>query len=586
MTSLRIGWLTVLIGVWLAAKPVQAADAPLWDTFADTWVATDGLGRTVANHPATGGVKTGKAVGIFYFLWLGQHGRTLYDNSVLLAENPADPKYGSPGTYHFWGQPLFGYYQADEEFVIRKHAQMLADAGVDVMIMDVTNAITYPKVYLAVCKVLTEMRTAGMKTPAIAFLANSKSERVVQTLYDDFYSKNLYPDLWFKWKGKPLLLAPEKGIKPEAKAFFTLRQSWAWSQPRGWFGDGHDKWTWVDNYPQKAGWHDAPDKPEEISVATAQHPISNIGRSFHDGKEPPADQISPEKGLCFAEQWKRALEVDPEFVFITGWNEWIAQRFISKDGNPSFLGKKLEKGGTFFVDQYNHEFSRDIEPMKGGHGDNYYYQMIDNIRRFKGTRELPAISPKPITLDGKFDDWKEVEPEFHDTIGDPVHRDAEGYDKVTRYTNSTGRNDLVAAKVAYDGDNIYSYVRTKETISASTDPNWMMLFIDADHNAKTGWLGYDFVVNRTGVGKTKTTMQHHAGGKGYQWEASTGVQYRVTGNEMELSIPRSALGIKTLPATIDFKWTDNIQQTGDPSDFTLNGDVAPNDRFNFRAVIK
>jgi hypothetical protein len=37
------------------------------------------------------------------------------------------------------------------------------------------------------------------------------------------------------------------------------------------------------------------------------------------------------------------------------------------------------------------------------------------------------------------------------------------------------------------------------------------------------------------------------------------------------------------PFTIDFKWADNLQQTGEWSDFTLNGDAAPNDRFNYRA---
>ena len=52
---------------------------------------------------------------------------------------------------------------------------------------------------------------------------------------------------------------------------------------------------------------------------------------------------------------------------------------------------------------------------------------------------------------------------------------------------------------------------------------------------------------------------------------------------MELAIPRAALGLTALPATIDFKWADNIRQTGDWSDFTLHGDVAPNDRFNYRA---
>ena len=46
---------------------------------------------------------------------------------------------------------------------------------------------------------------------------------------------------------------------------------------------------------------------------------------------------------------------------------------------------------------------------------------------------------------------------------------------------------------------------------------------------------------------------------------------------------RKVLGISTLPVTIDFKWTDSIHQTGEWSDFTLNGDAAPNDRFNYRA---
>ena len=58
---------------------------------------------------------------------------------------------------------------------------------------------------------------------------------------------------------------------------------------------------------------------------------------------------------------------------------------------------------------------------------------------------------------------------------------------------------------------------------------------------------------------------------------------RITGNEIELAIPRTVLGIADLPAAIDLKWADNIQQTGDWSDFTLNGASAPNDRHNYRA---
>jgi hypothetical protein len=68
-----------------------------------------------------------------------------------------------------------------------------------------------------------------------------------------------------------------------------------------------------------------PDKPEQICVAVAEHPIANIGRSFHGGRQPAPGQERTAEGLHFAEQWTRALAVDPEFIFVTGWNEWIAQ---------------------------------------------------------------------------------------------------------------------------------------------------------------------------------------------------------------------------------------------------------------------
>ena len=53
--------------------------------------------------------------------------------------------------------------------------------------------------------------------------------------------------------------------------------------------------------------------------------------------------------------------------------------------------------------------------------------------------------------------------------------------------------------------------------------------------------------------------------------------------ELELAIPWKPLGLRSPPARLDFKWADNCLQTGDWTDFTLNGDAAPNDRFNYRA---
>ena len=181
---------------------------------------------------------------------------------------------------------------------------------------------------------------------------NSKPEQTVQRLYKNVYKPALLKDLWFQWKGKPLLLCPPEAVTPDIDSAFTTRQLWAWSKGQKWFGDGKDKWTWVDHTPQSYGWHESKDKPEQISVSPAEHPMSNIGRSFHDGKEP--DEKRSGEGLYFAEQWKRALAVDPEFVFITGWNEWVAMRF--NDGaSKNMIGKPIAKGETYFVDLYNAE---------------------------------------------------------------------------------------------------------------------------------------------------------------------------------------------------------------------------------------
>lgn len=570
--------LLALVAILSFASPLLAAEPLAWDTFADTWVATDALGRALPTRAEAGPPRDGRFVGMFYFLWLGGHGRQLHDLSHILAADPANPPFGPPGAFHFWAEPLFGYYLSDDPSIIRKHAQQLADAGVDVLFFDVTNGFTYEPACLAVCKVLEEMRAAGQRHPQIAFLTHSQGPKVVRKLHDDFYAKGVHRDLWFRWQGKPLILAKEGDVAPELRGFFTIRESWAWTNAKGWFGDGRDKWPWLDHHPQKPGWHDGPDKPEQIPVCAAQHPTSNIGRSFHNGKQPPAGQVAPEMGLCFAEQFEHSLKVDPQFIFVTGWNEWVAQRFVKKprEGAGQMLGVPLKDGESFFVDQYNQEFSRDIEPMKGGHGDNYYYQFAAYIRRYKGVRAVPPVSPRPVAIDARFDDWAAVTPEFRDTIGDPVRRDNPGWTGGGPYVNTTGRNDIVAAKVSFDARNLYFHVRTREPFAADTEAEPMLLFLDLDASTRTGWLGYDARIAGKSIQRSTSPD--------YQWKEAGEAILRSAGNELEVSVPLSALGLTRLPAAIHFKWADNCIRNKDWTDFTLNGDAAPNDRFNYRAV--
>lgn len=300
-------------------------------------------------------------------------------------------------------------------------------------------------------------------------------------------------------------------------------------------------------------------------MGVASHPIGmNIGRSYKDGKE-PATATDYAKGVQFQEQWDRALAVDPKMVFVTGWNEWVAQRFrVAKDQRINLAGRELKEGETFFVDQYNAEFSRDIDPMKGGYEDNYYYQLVANIRRFKGARSIPrASAPKSIDIKAGFIQWRNVQPEFLDARGDTEHRDFDGWGTL-HYRDTSGRNDIVAAKVARDRENLAFYVRTAAPLTPMTDENWMILYLDRDQDAATGWHGYDYRVARG-------RLEHWANG----WRSVAPVAMRSVGNELQILVPRRLIGYR---GGLDFKWADHSDETG----MFLTGDAAPSRRFSYR----
>ncbi len=707
--------ITLAVGLFAAGAGVAQ---PARDNYADTWVATDDLGRAVPIYPQVSAPRADRTVGIFYFLWLGEHIQGgPFDVTKILAtdpdamQKPDSPLWGPLHAPHHWGESLFGYYLTDDESVLRKHAQMLSDAGVDVVIFDVTNQITYRDWYRALLRVWAEAQRLGNRTPQVAFLTPFWSpSKVVKELWHDLYQPGLHPELWFRWAGRPLILADpdllftgeensHQNTPAELLTDHTLGQSFTterallavsarfatwhtttgavtltlrsnhptgaalaserfqnvgdntwltlslksplppgnyfleasdpvglvgwWSHtedkfPRGTaFADGAatpgdrtlrlsfadaetqairefftfrapqpdyfrgqtkpNMWSWLEVYPQHV-FTNAAGQKEQMSVGIAQNAVAGrlgsmsepgaLGRSFHQGDtDPRPDAVR--LGLNVTEQWQRALREDPRFIFVTGWNEWIMGRFAE------FNRVKLP---VMFVDQFDQEHSRDIEPMRGGHGDDYYYQLVSSVRQYKGARPLPPAQPQPITVDGRYDDWRNVRPEFRDTIGDPVQRNHRGWDPQVTYRNDTGRNDLVAAKISWDEKTVWFYVRAREPITTPQGTNWMLLWLDVDADSRTGWLGYDFVINHAAPGSLERNV-----GNTFNWAAASPVQWRLAGNEMELAIPWSALGLKSPPTTLDFKWADNCMRVGDWTDFTLNGDAAPNDRFNYRA---
>jgi len=142
--------------------------------------ATDGVGRKLPTHDVVGDPKQDKFVGLFYWTWHERQSRNksaLDVTKYLIRDPDAVDDFDNPiwpegnGYPWFWSEPLFGYYKSTDEWVLRKHAEMLADAGVDVIIFDCTNGIiTWKESYTKLCEVFTEARKDGVETPQIAFM--------------------------------------------------------------------------------------------------------------------------------------------------------------------------------------------------------------------------------------------------------------------------------------------------------------------------------------------------------------------------------------------------------------------------------
>lgn len=568
----------------------------------DQWTATDALGRELRSYSDAGNLKD-KYIAMFYWTWhQGNDDTTTTVKNIteIVRKHPEamkdynHPAWGKqkPG-FFFWEQPLLGYYKTTDPWVLRKHAEMLADAKVDVVFFDCTNgSLTWQESYEALMKTWDQAQKDGVNVPKIAFMLpfgySEHSLTSLRQLYRDVYKPGRYKNLWFIWKGKPGIMAYPDNLSQakndrEIADFFTFRPG----QPD--YVDGptrNDQWGWLENYPQHGYVKDKNGKFEQATVGIAQNASPETkghcsafnlpgshGRDFtvRNGFDPRVDGYL--YGWNFSEQWERAFEIDPELVFVTGWNEFIAGQWLPEH---NWTGKPFS-----FVDQFDWKRSRDIEPNAGwgDKGDVYYLQLIDYVRKFKGMA-VPEKASAPTTIKlGDTKQWAAVQPEFKHYRGNTFHRDHIGRNNMY-YTNNTGRNDIVSAKVARNDEMVYFYVETADKLTSSADRNWMMLFIDIDRDKSTGWNGYDFIINRLSPTSRKVIIEKNIGNR-WEWVKTAEAPYVVKNNTLEIEIDRKILGLNNNKLNFEFKWNDNMQDNGNIMDFYVNGDTAPGGRFNF-----
>ncbi len=584
----------------------------------DTWVFTDGLGRTSLTYEDVGPLRDNKTVAMFYWTW--HTGGFLTDEPVNLQEySEKYPEamrdynhevWQGTSTY-WWNESIYGFYSGEDPWVLRKQAGLLTNAGVDVIFTDNTNGDhTWYAAYNALLKEWDDAMTDGMETPKLSFLLpfwdQSYTNMQVSSIYQDIYRTGKYQNLWYYFDGKPMLMAipasfnPNKSpVEKEISGFFTFRAG----QP-GYLVDHTDyrTWGWLSMYPQAKYYASSKDKSNEIVEQITVGIAMNHNYELHELAAMSGDNIAgrsytstyPDRfekegaeaskwGYNFAEQWNYALEVDPSVVFVTGWNEFRVGRYESwPESGPAATPNA-------FPDQFNDEFSRDIEPTKGDLKDHYYYQLVNFVRRYKGANPIPTPSAKTtIDLSAGQEQWKAVEPYFGAYIGNTEHRDSKGYGDLY-YTETSGRNDIIGAQVARDDEYVYFNVECAADITPYTDKLWMTLYLDTDQGNQ-GWETFEYVINKSAASADTVVLEKFSG-NGYESTKVADCAYTVDGRYMTVKVAKSDLGLSGDTYTINFSWTDNVHDegdyekfSGDIMDFYVSGDVAPGARFKFSYV--
>lgn len=589
-----------------------------------SYVATDGLGREITTNYSKSSNHY-RAVGIFYWPWhLSNNSTGPYNVNNITKKHPGhdnDEAWWSKyypmhqGSSYWWNEPIYGYYMENDDYVLRKQAELLADAAVDFIVFDCTNLdMTWKTEYEEILKVWHEAYSKGINVPKIAFMLNfsysNYTYNAFMNIYRNLYDSNSsnykkYNNLFFRYNGKPLIILDNTASIPsdmkELLKKFEVRKGEPSYFSKG--AQSNGSWGWLSTYPQ-AYYKKSNGEAEQISVGvsqnanyktntlTAMNGTNVMGRSYAKGNYsysykyrdntivvgnnitgPTAKSTNTSLyGRNFQQQWDEAIRIDPEIVFVTGWNEWIMGRF------SNFQNVK-----NAFPDQFNDEYSRDIEPSKGELKDNYYYQLVTNIRKYKGIAKT-TFNNKPVTINS-ISDWNNANITSYNHYEGGMTRDITGfgYNLEERYVNKTFRNDIIKTKVSYDSSNIYFYVETVNNLTAYNSDKWMRLLIDTKNSTTSkdtdNWEEFEYIINRTTGTSSKLVLEKS--NEGWNFTKVGEVSYKVSGNKLEITIPRELINQTSNNINFNFKWCDNNLSNGDIMSVYTDGDSAPGGRFAF-----
>lgn len=299
--------------------------------------------------------------------------------------------------FHYWAEPKDGYYCLSERpDVLRQHAELLREAGIDFIVFDATNnefadarTPDSPRTIAAPFERLLITWSEIPGAPKVVPWAPLTTQG--NMLHWMLARLEQYPRLRFVYNGKPLALitenttyATDNDRVASLEGQYTVRRMWStilhptdWSflsQCQRGFRESQGRIACRQPVTVRNG------AVEQVSIAAAYQ------ETYMSFKETAVPKF---QGRTFVRQFETLARTPTAPVaVISDWNEWMAQRIcITADRQPtaancSATNDHWSDGTKIFVDAYDSEYSRDIEPSKDSPRDFYYRLMKHCIALF------------------------------------------------------------------------------------------------------------------------------------------------------------------------------------------------------------
>jgi len=287
------------------------------------------------------------------------------------------------------------------------------------------------------------------------------------------------------------------------------------------------------------------------------------------------------ENLNLQQQWQTVYNNDDKlgYVSVTGWNEWTAQKHYTAGTVPA---NSPFDPRYWLADEFNDEFSRDLEPTRTGiMKDNAYILNTALSRKWKDS-DPRHYTYQPLSPAGADDPAWGSASKYLDFTGENLIRDFPRADDAFNLTDDTPRNDISSVSVARDDRYLYFKIQCAADITEKdpADTGWLNILLNTKNSGAKDNMGYQFVINRNVNGNaTEIDKPVKAGASAYK-KAGVG-DIEVSGDTAYVKVPLKALGLNSRNYDIQFKVTDNVTQNGDVLSFYDSGESAPCGRLNW-----